>query len=202
MRREHHDARQVVIVRALLLLREVPNDVAAPLVDFGHHVEVEGVHVVVEGLVVQEELREVAQVLAPHLGFCAVDLEDGDVISPVDLVARRVSRAPFSLVALELGLAFVEVERELANVQHVNYVIPLLPDLAGERREVPRLDNVLAHLDLVHVLDLRHLLVLLERSLIKPFVVVVPLVRELIEVCALSLRVPDFLLGRSPVNIF
>lgn len=53
IRREGEDARQVVVLLRLLLLGEVPDDVVAlELVDLAEDVEEEGIHVVVEGLVV------------------------------------------------------------------------------------------------------------------------------------------------------
>jgi hypothetical protein len=64
--------------------------VAALVVPLGHHIEEERVDVVVERLVVEEELGEQAEVLAKGARARAVDLEDGDVAAPVDLVARRV----------------------------------------------------------------------------------------------------------------
>ena len=51
-------------VRRLLLLGEVPDNVRALLVDLAEDVEEEGDDVKVEGLVVEEELCQQAQVLA------------------------------------------------------------------------------------------------------------------------------------------
>jgi hypothetical protein len=54
--------------------------VAAGRVGRGHHVEEEGLHVKVEGLVVEEKLGKEAQVLAVLLVPLAADLEDGEWI--------------------------------------------------------------------------------------------------------------------------
>lgn len=51
----------------LTYLAEVPDQVSASLVHLTEHVEEEGVHVVVQRLVVQEQLGQQAQVLAVHL---------------------------------------------------------------------------------------------------------------------------------------
>ena len=50
---------------------------AAFLVVPGEHVEEEGLHVVIEGLVVQEELGQQAEVLAVHLAHGAINLGSG-----------------------------------------------------------------------------------------------------------------------------
>lgn len=48
-------------------LREVSHQVAACVIGLGHHVEEEGLHVVVERLMVQEEFGQKTQVLAVDL---------------------------------------------------------------------------------------------------------------------------------------
>ena len=62
--RQREDARQVVVLRAVLLLAEVPHEVRAVLVLLAQHVEEEVLDVEVKRLVVQEELGQQAQVLA------------------------------------------------------------------------------------------------------------------------------------------
>jgi hypothetical protein len=51
--------------------------VAAPIVALGHDVEEKGLHVIVEGLVIQEELGHQAEVLAVDLVLLAVYLRCG-----------------------------------------------------------------------------------------------------------------------------
>lgn len=53
---------------------EVPNGVTTLRVGEGHHVEQEGLHVVVQGFVVEEELGEEAELLAVLLMSSAVHL--------------------------------------------------------------------------------------------------------------------------------
>mmetsp|Transcript_13517 Transcript_13517/g.42520 ORF Transcript_13517/g.42520 Transcript_13517/m.42520 type:complete len:294 (-) Transcript_13517:608-1489(-) len=91
--REDEDARDVVVLARRLLLGEVARDpVAAVGANLAEHVKEEGVHVVVEGLVVEEELCEQAEALAVHLRVGAVDLEDGQLLRL--LHARREALAP------------------------------------------------------------------------------------------------------------
>lgn len=99
--REDEDARHVVLLSGLLLLGEVAHDVEPTLVPLRHHVEEEGVGVVVEGLVVEEELGEQAKVLCVDLVHAAVDFEEGDGLLAVDLVAGWVGEVAF---LLESGL--------------------------------------------------------------------------------------------------
>ena len=67
----------------------------------GHAVEEERVHVVVKGFVVEEELAQEAQVTAPPPLATAVNLEEGEVVVTIDLVARWVQARAFSAVPLE-----------------------------------------------------------------------------------------------------
>ena len=55
------------------------------------HIEVEGVYVVVQGLVVEEQLRNETQVLAVSLLILCINLEEGDRIISIDLIAWWVS---------------------------------------------------------------------------------------------------------------
>ena len=56
----------------------------------GHAVEEEGVDVVVEGFVVEEEFGEEAEVAAPASLAPAVDFEEGDAVVTVDFVSGGV----------------------------------------------------------------------------------------------------------------
>lgn len=99
--RQREDAGNVVALGGFLFLAEVADQVAAVLVAGGHAVEEERVDVVVEGFVVEEEFGEEAEVAAPGPLAAAVDLEEGDVVVPVDLVSRRVHEGAFGAVAGE-----------------------------------------------------------------------------------------------------
>jgi hypothetical protein len=91
----------------MFLLRKVPHHVRPALVALAQDVEEEEVDVVVERLVVQEHLGEVAQVLAIRFRFLAVDLEHRHPAAPVDLVAGGVLQASF-LEVLEHLVAALE----------------------------------------------------------------------------------------------
>ncbi len=74
--RHDHDAGDVVLLGAVLLLAEVADEVAAVGVVLGEDVEEKGLNVEVEGLVVEEELGDEAQVLAIDFARVAVDFKD------------------------------------------------------------------------------------------------------------------------------
>ena len=100
-----------------------------------HDVEQEGVGVVIERLVIEKELGEETQVLRVGLVLAAVDLEEGDLVLPVDLVARRVPQPALGQVPRQTLPAPHVAEAELA------YVDARQGDqLLRVRREVPRLD--------------------------------------------------------------
>ena len=151
--REGQDARDVVALGGLFFLGEVADEVAAVLVAGGHAVEEERVDVVVEGLVVEEELGQEAEIAAPGALATAVDLEEGDVVVAVDLVAGRVEQRAFGAVALERS-ALPEIRQaELADVHHLLFRV-----LDRVRAEVPGFHLVLAHLhpaEVAHPADLR-----------------------------------------------
>ena len=86
-----------VRVRAHAHLWEVADQVAAIVVVVRQHVEEEGLDVVVERLVVEEELREQTQVLAVDLAHVAVHLKHRVLATPVDLVGRRLKQAALLL---------------------------------------------------------------------------------------------------------
>ena len=87
------------------------------IVPLHEHVEQERLHIVVERLVVEEELREQTQLLAVALLQLPVHLEHRQRAVLVDLVARRVPHRAFLHVALELLLCEQVVQTELADVQ-------------------------------------------------------------------------------------
>lgn len=55
--RQYHNAGQVVVIGHLLILGEVPADNRARLRIFGKHVKEKRGNIIVEGLVIQKELR-------------------------------------------------------------------------------------------------------------------------------------------------
>ena len=60
-----------------------------------HDVEEERFHVEVKRFVVQKEFGQEAEILTVHFVLFSVDFEDGNVILPVNLIARRM--APHAL---------------------------------------------------------------------------------------------------------
>eukprot|EP00588_Corethron_pennatum_P010154 CAMPEP_0194273278 /NCGR_PEP_ID=MMETSP0169-20130528/6646_1 /TAXON_ID=218684 /ORGANISM="Corethron pennatum, Strain L29A3" /LENGTH=333 /DNA_ID=CAMNT_0039016179 /DNA_START=671 /DNA_END=1673 /DNA_ORIENTATION=- len=153
--RKREYARQVVVLGALLLLAEVSHDVTPRAVALRDDVEPEGVHVVVEGLVVQKELGEEAQVLAVDALLLPVHLESGDRAFPVYFPAGGTTPvAAFAVYPHRLRSTHV-LQAELAHVELVNIAV-----LVREGGEVPRLHLVVPHLDASHIFHLGNLLVL------------------------------------------
>ena len=70
------------------------------VVTLAHHVEEEGVGVVVESLVVQEQLGQQAQILGVSLVLPPVNLEEGDRLAPVDFISRWVLEVALGEVSL------------------------------------------------------------------------------------------------------
>lgn len=68
----------------------LPNNVGPAVIALTQYIEQEQVHIIEECLMVQEQLRQVAQVLTEQLLLLAVYLEHGDIGIPVDLIPRRM----------------------------------------------------------------------------------------------------------------
>eukprot|EP00968_Pinguiococcus_pyrenoidosus_P023974 scaffold4148_cov240-Pinguiococcus_pyrenoidosus.AAC.4 len=77
--REREDAREVVAQVGMLLLREVSHGMVPSVVKLAQDVEEERIDVVVERLVIQEQLREVAEVLAVFGLDHPIHLEDANL---------------------------------------------------------------------------------------------------------------------------
>lgn len=128
----------------------------ACFVSTAHAVEQEGVDVVVQCLVIEEELAQQTEVATPGSLTPAVDFEEGNVVIAVDFVSGWVHEGAFGTVTLEGALVVEVSQAELVNVYDV---------CIGERcrvwREVPRLDIVFAHLEtgqVSHTVNLRRVL--------------------------------------------
>ena len=88
--RHYQDAREVVVCIPLLP-REIPHQMISHGIVLAEDVEVEGVDVVVQGLVIEEELGNETQVLAIGLLVLCVHLKHRDTVISVDLVAWWIS---------------------------------------------------------------------------------------------------------------
>mmetsp|Transcript_31100 Transcript_31100/g.99812 ORF Transcript_31100/g.99812 Transcript_31100/m.99812 type:complete len:418 (+) Transcript_31100:101-1354(+) len=183
--RESEDAGKVVVHLAFFLLGEISHHMTSLIVTLADNIEEERVDIPIERLVVEEHLGEVAKVLAPHLRLGSVYFKHRNVISAVYLISRWVPRTfsltELELMSLKLFLSLVEIESKLTEVEHVNRRIVLLPYFSWQGREVPSLNHEFAYLNLAHVLDLGHLLMLFQGGFIEPVVIVVPFVLPLIE---------------------
>ena len=146
----------IVLVVLFLDFGEVAGDDVFPVLNLAQDVEEEDGEVFVEVFVVEEQLGEVAQVLAVDRVLGPVDFEHRDLLLfvPVDLVAGGVVQQTGLAVPLEFLLQGEEREAELAEVEAVDVMVE-----GGERTVVPGLGLVLAHLDVVDGLQLRDLLV-------------------------------------------
>lgn len=75
----------------LLLFGEVSDNVRPLAIHLAEDVEEKGIHVEVEGLVIQEELGQEAETLAIQLVVLPIDLPDGEGPLPVDLLPGRLA---------------------------------------------------------------------------------------------------------------
>lgn len=88
--RHDQDAREVV-VSVPLLPREIPHQMISHGIVLTEDIKVEGVDVVVQGLVIEKELGNEAQVLTVGLLVLSVHLKHRDAVISVDLVAWWIS---------------------------------------------------------------------------------------------------------------
>lgn len=123
----------------------------AAVVELSHHVEQEGVRVVVESLVVEEELGQQTEILSVAFVLPAVDLEERNRLFPVNLVTRRVPKVAFGNVSLQTFPTLPVFETKFTNVDALESA-----QFLRVGREVPRLDSMLAQfyeLDVLHPRD-------------------------------------------------
>ena len=112
-----HDAGHVVLLQTVLLLAEVPHQVAALGVVLGQDVEEERLHVVVERLVIEEEFDEETEVLTVDLVGVAVHLEHRHAVPSVDLHPGRVAPRALLQMLLEDGPRLHVLQTELTEEQ-------------------------------------------------------------------------------------
>ena len=89
------------------------------VVTLAHHVEEEGVRVVVERLVVQEQLGKQAQVLGVVLVLASVYFKEGNRVLSVDLIPRGILMDALGEMPLQTRSGFKELETKFANVNAV-----------------------------------------------------------------------------------
>mmetsp|Transcript_52706 Transcript_52706/g.132499 ORF Transcript_52706/g.132499 Transcript_52706/m.132499 type:complete len:231 (+) Transcript_52706:904-1596(+) len=119
-----------------------------------------------ECLVVEEELGDVAEVLAVDPRVGPVHLKHRDVALPVYLIARRVPQAAPFAVPQQLLFLPEEGQAELADVEDLFVLV-----LHRKRREVPAVHHVPPHTHLVDRLELGVFIVFGEVGLVEPLVV-------------------------------
>ena len=83
----------------------------------GECIEEEWFHIIVEGFVVEEELRKEAQILAEDFAPHPIHLKDGEVSLAIDFIGWRVEPVALGTVAFEDASAFHVLEAELADVE-------------------------------------------------------------------------------------
>lgn len=72
----------------------------------GKHVEQKRLHVVVQCLVVQKQLRQQTQILTVDLVCVTVHLKDGNVVAAIDFRSGWMPPGAFVLMPLKYRLAF------------------------------------------------------------------------------------------------
>lgn len=121
------------------------------VVELSHHVEQEGVCVVVESLVVEEELGQQTEILSIAFVFSTIDLEKRNRLLPVNLISRRVSKVAFGNVSLQAFSTFSIFETKLTNVDALESA-----QFLRVGRKVPGLDSMLSQFDELDVLHSRN----------------------------------------------
>jgi hypothetical protein len=98
---------------------DLPYNMCSSLITFTQHIEQEQVHIIEQSLMIQEQLCQVAQVLAEELLLLAVYLKHGHIGVAIDLIPRWVLD-PAALQMLKHLLALLE-EHEviLTEIQHL-----------------------------------------------------------------------------------
>jgi hypothetical protein len=96
---------------------------ATCLVARAHAIEQEGINVIVESFVVEEELAQQAEVSAPCPLPTAVDFKEGDVIVTIDLISRRVNEGAFRSMPFECPLIVKVTQAKFINVNDVCVLI-------------------------------------------------------------------------------
>lgn len=146
--RQRENTSNVIPLRGLFLLAKIPHQMAPMLVARGHAVEEKRIHVIIERLMIQEQFGKKAKIPTPPPLSPAINLEETNIIIPIDFIAGGMQKRAFGAVAGKLLQAIVVAEAKLADVDHVGF---------GEglwvRGEVPGFHFVLAHL---HTLEVAH----------------------------------------------
>ena len=65
------------------------------LITLAHHIEEEGVCVIIQGLVIKKQLGQEAQVLRVRFVLSSVNFKERDIILPVNLISWWVSEITF-----------------------------------------------------------------------------------------------------------
>jgi hypothetical protein len=78
------------------------------------HIEQKRFNIVVKRFVVEEKLRQQAQILTINFVRVAIDFEDGNFAASIDLRARWISPRTFVEMTVEHKLAFRVLQAELA----------------------------------------------------------------------------------------
>ena len=86
---KYHDAGQVVVHFCLLLFTEVAHHVIAVGLAFTKHIEVEGINLIPNVLVIEEKLGDIAQVFRVNLLLLRVKLKHADLVISVYLITWR-----------------------------------------------------------------------------------------------------------------
>lgn len=100
--------------------RSSPDNMRPSLVTLTKDVEQEQVHIVEQRLVVQEQLGQIAQVLAEHLFLLAINLKHGHIGIAVDLVTRWVLYSTPLEVVQHLLALLEKGEVVLTEVEHLH----------------------------------------------------------------------------------
>lgn len=101
MGRQCKNTSYVVVLVAVFFLAKVSDNVCTHIVNLAHDIEPERIDVIVERLMIQEQLGNVAYVLAVYAITCTVNFEDTDIAFPVHLYSGGVREITAFHVSLQ-----------------------------------------------------------------------------------------------------
>ena len=86
------------------------------VITLAHHVEEEGVRVIVQSFVIKKQFGEETEVLGVVLVLSSVNFKEGNGIFPIDFITRWIFVNTFCQMSFQTCPGFKELETELTNI--------------------------------------------------------------------------------------
>lgn len=150
-------------------LGEIPDDMTTIFIVFGEDVDQEWIERELEILMIEEQFAQVPEILGVNRIAFRIDFEHGNRIQlrfiSIDLIAWRMSQSTHVLhMPSQLGSRHVEVQTEIADMQHIDIMISL-----RVRRIVPRFTRELSDLHAFNRFHFRQLQMCLQRCFVHTY---------------------------------